>query len=62
MSTVSKKQFKQLIENFDFINLFNHLGWNYITGQDTVKVGLETFYVAVRGRKKRIPDTGMQSG
>ncbi len=42
MSTVSKKQFKQLIEEFDFINLFNYLGWNYITGQDTVRVGLET--------------------
>ncbi|NLX88083.1 MAG: hypothetical protein GXZ09_01575 [Syntrophomonadaceae bacterium] len=43
MNAVSKKQFKQLIESFDFMNLFNHLGWNYIKGQDTVKVGIETF-------------------
>ena len=43
MNAISKKQFKQLIEEFDFINLFNYLGWNYITGQDMVKVGLETF-------------------
>ena len=41
MNAVSKKQFKQLIESFDFMNLFNHLGWNYIKGQDTVKVRLK---------------------
>lgn len=43
MNAISKKQFKQLIKAFDFTNLFNLLGWNYITGQDMVKVGLETF-------------------
>ena len=43
MPYISKKQFKQYIENYDFTNLFNRLGWNYINHQDPVKVNDYTY-------------------
>jgi hypothetical protein len=43
VSYINKKLFKKHIENFDFINLFNQLGWNYINSQDQIKVNDQTF-------------------
>lgn len=43
MQYINKKLFKEYIENFDFTNLFNQLGWNYINRQDPVKVNDYTF-------------------
>ncbi len=43
MSTISKKQFKQYIEVFDFTGLFNQLGWSYLDEQTPVKLKEETY-------------------
>jgi len=43
MPYISKKQFKQYIERYDFTNLFNQLGWNYVKHQDPVKVNDYTY-------------------
>jgi len=43
MSTISKKQFKQYIEDFDFVGLFNQLGWSYLDEQTPVKLKEETY-------------------
>lgn len=43
MSTISKKQFKQYIEVFDFTDLFNQLGWSYLDEQKPVKLKEETY-------------------
>lgn len=43
MSTISKKQFKQYIEEFDFTGLFNQLGWTYLDEQTPVKLKEENF-------------------
>lgn len=43
MSTISKKQFKQYIEVFDFTVLFNQLGWSYLDEQTPVKLKEETY-------------------
>lgn len=43
MSSISKKQFKQYIENFDFTGLFNQLGWTYLDEQTPVKLKEETY-------------------
>jgi len=43
MSTISKKQFKQYIEVFDFTSLFNQLGWSYLDEQTPVKLKEETY-------------------
>jgi len=43
MSTISKKQFKEYIENFDFTGLFNHLGWACLDEQTPVKLKEETY-------------------
>ena len=43
MSTISKKQFKQYIEVFDFTGLFNQLGWTYLDEQTPVKLKEETY-------------------
>ncbi|MDI3520022.1 MAG: hypothetical protein PWR04_10 [Anaerophaga sp.] len=44
MSTISKKQFKQYIEDFDFTGLFNQLGWTYLHEQTPVKLKEETYF------------------
>ncbi|MEZ4525176.1 MAG: DNA methyltransferase [Desulfobacterales bacterium] len=38
MNTISKKQFKDCIENFDFTTLFNYLGWTFSDENFSVKV------------------------
>ncbi len=38
MNTISKKQFKSYIDNFDFTNLFNQLGWNFADEHFPVKL------------------------
>jgi len=38
MNTISKKQFKAFIDNFDFTNLFNQLGWNFADEHFPVKL------------------------
>lgn len=43
MSTISKKLFKQFIEEFDFTGLFNQLGWTYLDEQTPVKLKEETY-------------------
>ncbi len=43
MSTISKKQFKQYIEVFDFTGLFNQLGWSYLEEQTPVKLKEATY-------------------
>jgi len=43
MSTISKKQFKQYIDVFDFTGLFNQLGWSYLDEQTPVKLKEETY-------------------
>lgn len=43
MSTISKKQFKQYIEDFDFTGLFNQLGWTYLDELTPVKLKEETY-------------------
>ncbi len=43
MSTISKKQFKQYIEVFDFTGLFNQLGWSYLDEKTPVKLKEETY-------------------
>jgi len=43
MSTISKKQFKQYIEVFDFTGLFNQLGWSYLDEQTSVKLKEKTY-------------------
>jgi hypothetical protein len=43
MSKISKKQFKQYIESFDFTGLFNQLGWTYLDEQTPVKLKEETY-------------------
>ncbi len=43
MSTISKKQFKQYIEDFDFVGLFNQLGWSYLDEKTPVKLKDETY-------------------
>mgnify|MGYP003794580689 FL=1 len=43
MSTISKKQFKQYIECFDFTGLFNQLGWTYLDEQTPVRLKEETY-------------------
>ncbi len=40
---MNKQQFKQYIESFDFTNLFNQLGWNYIKEATPLKIKDETF-------------------
>ena len=43
MSGISKKQFKTYIDNFDFTNIFNQLGWTFIDVEFPVKFKEETF-------------------
>ncbi len=43
MGTISKKQFKELVEAFDFTRLFNRLGWNYIDEHTPIKLKDETY-------------------
>jgi len=43
MPTISKKQFREYIEGFDFAGLFNVLGWNYVAGRNAVRVNDCTF-------------------
>ncbi|MGE0084778.1 MAG: DNA methyltransferase [Desulfococcaceae bacterium] len=38
MNTITKKQFKSYIGNFDFTNLFNQLGWNFADEHFPVKL------------------------
>ncbi|NLG06016.1 MAG: SAM-dependent methyltransferase [Clostridia bacterium] len=40
---MSKQQFKQYVEEFDFTRLFNRLGWSYKKHQDLVKLDDVTF-------------------
>ena len=40
---MTKKQFNEFIERFDFIHLFNQLGWDAINHNTPVKVNDETF-------------------
>ena len=53
MSTISKKQFKQYIECFDFTGLFNQLGWTYLDEQTPVRLKEETYH---RKLRKNYPD------
>ncbi|HCI56454.1 MAG TPA: Eco57I restriction-modification methylase domain-containing protein [Bacteroidales bacterium] len=43
MNAISKQEFKRYIESFDFVNLFNQLGWTYIDEQFPVKLKEETY-------------------
>lgn len=43
MGAISKKLFKQHIEGFDFTNLFNLLGWNYVDEQLPVRLGEDSY-------------------
>jgi hypothetical protein len=43
MATITKELFKTHIDNFDFTNLFNQLGWNYVDDQFPVKLKDETY-------------------
>lgn len=43
MSKISKNQFKDYIQNFDFTTLFNRLGWNYLDEQTPIKLKEETY-------------------
>jgi len=43
MPYISKKQFKQYVEEYEFTKLFNQLGWNYIKHQDPVNVNDYTY-------------------
>jgi len=43
MNTISKAQFKQYIESFDFTTLFNQLGWNYIDEKTAINLKEETY-------------------
>ncbi len=40
---MTKQQFKEYINGFDFINLFNHLGWAYIKEITPIKIEAETY-------------------
>ncbi len=40
---MTKQQFRQYINGFDFINLFNYLGWAYIKESSPIKVDAEIF-------------------
>ncbi|MBS1504257.1 MAG: hypothetical protein JST32_19470, partial [Bacteroidetes bacterium] len=40
---MTKKQFNDFIQQFDFIHLFNHLGWDEVKQTTPVKVNDETF-------------------
>lgn len=44
MNTISKKQFRNYIQNFDFTNLFNQLGWNFVDEHFPVKLKDETYH------------------
>jgi len=44
MNTISKKQFKQYIEDFDFTGLFNQLGWSYLDEPTQIKLKEETYF------------------
>lgn len=43
MTYINKQQFKQCVEDFDFIQLFNRLGWSYLKHNDLVKLEDITF-------------------
>lgn len=44
MNTISKAQFKQYIESFNFTALFNQLGWNYLNEQTYIKLKEEIYW------------------
>ncbi len=44
MNTISKKQFRNYIQDFDFTNLFNQLGWNFVDEHFPVKLKDETYH------------------
>lgn len=43
MQHITKQQFKQFVQSFDFTNLFNQLGWNYINEKHPVKIKDATY-------------------
>ncbi|MBI1182713.1 hypothetical protein GC194_00470 [bacterium] len=43
MQSISKQQFKAWVKAFDFSELFNQLGWDYVDDEIYKKVGDETF-------------------
>lgn len=43
MSRISKEQFKNYLNNFDFTNLFNQLGWSFLDEQIPVKLKEQTY-------------------
>ena len=43
MDYISKQQFKQCVEEFNFTLLFNRLGWSYIKHTDPVQLEDFTF-------------------
>lgn len=44
MNTISKKQFRNYIQDFDFTHLFNQLGWNFVDEHFPVKLKDETYH------------------
>ena len=41
--SLSKKQFKEFVENFDFTTLFNYLGWSHLNEKNQIKLNENSY-------------------